>query len=95
MNVHDLRPSGDEVRELLKEAAGCFDGNENALAEACGRSQHALWKARQRGSVTPELAIDIHRATQGKVPGNKFCPHIWTAPEHVPLHANQEAQAAG
>lgn len=94
MGIHDLRPTGDEIRGLLKDAADHFDGNESALAAACGRSQNAIWQAKQRGSVTPALAIDIHRATDGKVPGNKFCPHIWSAPEHVPTHANQETQAA-
>jgi len=87
-----VRPTEEEVRDLLREATDLFKGNESALASACGRSQNAIWQAKQRGSVTPELAIDIHRATDGKVPGNKFCPHIWTAPEHVPAHAQPEAQ---
>lgn len=50
----DIRP---HIQEAIRRA-----GSEAKLGEATGYSQHAIWKAKKRGSVTPEMALKIEHA---------------------------------
>jgi DNA-binding transcriptional regulator YdaS (Cro superfamily) len=58
--------------------------SQDKLAAACGFSQAAISQAKMFGRVSPRLAIAIHRATGGAVPGSALRPDLWRAPEHVP-----------
>ena len=70
----------DHIRAAIKHA-----GTEAKLGELSGYSQHAIWKAKKRGRVTPEMALAIHRALQGAVPASNLRPDLWPTVEHVPL----------
>lgn len=71
------------VRELIESAAKLL-GSETKLAEACGVSQNAIWQAKTRGRVSPDLAISIHWATRKRVSGNLMRPDLWRRSSHVP-----------
>lgn len=86
-------PLNQRVRNAMQRAVDLY-GSEAKLAEAVGVSQPAVSKAKLTGKVSDRLAIAVHRATGGRVPGNELRPDLWLLPEHVPLHVNQEAQAA-
>lgn len=72
------------ITELIEEAARLL-GNENKLAKACKVSQNAIWQARTRNRISPELALKIHWATSGAVPANALRPDLWQDISHVPL----------
>jgi DNA-binding transcriptional regulator YdaS (Cro superfamily) len=72
------------VTELILHAAALL-GGETKLAKACGISQNAIWQAKTRGRISPELAIGIHWATDQRVPANELRPDLWMDPSHVPL----------
>jgi len=61
--------------------------SQDKLAAACGFSQAAISQAKIYGRVSPRLAIAIHRATGGAVPGSALRPDLWRRPEHVPVEA--------
>jgi DNA-binding transcriptional regulator YdaS (Cro superfamily) len=63
-------------------------GSQQKLASACGVSQPSISKAKLRGRVSAELALAIHRATEGVVPGCALRPDLWRQPEHVPVEAS-------
>lgn len=73
-----------EVRDHIEEAIR-YAGSEAKLGEATGYSQHAIWRAKVRGSVTPEMALRIHRATKGGVPASALRPDLWPTDQHVPI----------
>ena len=56
------------------------------LAAACGVCQSLIAKAKRDGRPSPRLAIAIHRATAGAVPGSALRPDLWRSPEHVPVN---------
>jgi DNA-binding transcriptional regulator YdaS (Cro superfamily) len=68
--------------------------SQHKLAAACGVSQALISKAKIGGRLSPRLAIAIHRATAGAVPGSALRPDLWRSPEHVPL-SDAPALAAG
>ena len=59
--------------------------SQHKLAAACGVSQALISKAKIDGRLSPRLAIAIHRATAGAVPGSALRPDLWRSPEHVPV----------
>ena len=59
--------------------------SQHKLAAACGVSQALIGKAKLDGRLSPRLAIAIHRATAGAVPGSALRPDLWRSPEHVPV----------
>lgn len=59
--------------------------SQDKLAAACGFSQAAISQAKLLGRVSPRLAVAIHRATGGVVPGSALRPDLWRLPEHVPV----------
>jgi len=71
------------IREHI-ESAIKITGSETKLGEATGYSQHAIWRAKRRGSVSPEMALAIHRATNGAVPACVLRPDLWPTAQSVP-----------
>jgi DNA-binding transcriptional regulator YdaS (Cro superfamily) len=69
--------------------------SQHKLAAACGVSQALISKAKIDGRLSPRLAIAIHRATDGAVPGSALRPDLWRSPEHVPLADAPDVIAAG
>jgi DNA-binding transcriptional regulator YdaS (Cro superfamily) len=67
--------------------------SQHKLARACGVSQALISKAKLDGRLSARLAIAIHRATEGAVPGSALRPDLWRSPEHVPLE--DAAEVAG
>ncbi len=59
-------------------------GSECKLAAAIGYSQVAVNKARRRGSVSPRMALAVHRFTCGAVPACALRPDLWARPQDVP-----------
>ena len=59
--------------------------SQHKLARACGVSQGLISRAKVGGRLSPRLAIAIHRATEGAVPGSALRPDLWRSPDHVPL----------
>lgn len=72
-----------QVRCHIEEAIR-LAGTEAKLGEATGYSQNAIWQAKRRGSVTPKMALAIHRATNGAVPASVLRPDLWPTDQHVP-----------
>jgi DNA-binding transcriptional regulator YdaS (Cro superfamily) len=60
-------------------------GSESRLAAATGYSQVAINKARRRGSVSPQMALAVHRFTGGAVPASALRPDLWARPQDVPI----------
>jgi len=68
-------------------------GSEAKLGKAAGGfSQNAIWQAKTRNRCSPELALGIHRATEGEVSASILRPDLWADPSAVP--APSEGQAA-
>jgi hypothetical protein len=72
------------VTDLLQQAIQLAGGTETLLGKATGYSQNAIWQAKRRGHVTPEMARAIHWAFDGRIPASSFRPDIWPTPDHVP-----------
>lgn len=68
-----------QVRDHLQEAIQ-IAGSEAKLGKATGYSQNAIWQAKERGTVTPLMAVKIEAATEGQVLKEKLCPDVF-APE--------------
>jgi DNA-binding transcriptional regulator YdaS (Cro superfamily) len=60
-------------------------GSECKLAQATGYSQVAINKAKRRGSVSPAMALAVHRFTGGAVPASALRPDLWARPQDVPV----------
>jgi DNA-binding transcriptional regulator YdaS (Cro superfamily) len=69
-------------------------GSQCKLAAATGYSQVAINKAKRRGSVSPEMALAVHRFTGGEVPASALRPDLWARPQDVPIIGKQIAPAA-
>jgi len=81
------RPAADIaaiVEYHLGRAIEIF-GSERALALRIGISQQNMNRIVRKGQVSPQVAIGIHRETQGKVTGNQLRPDLWRRPSHVPV----------
>lgn len=82
------------VRTLIEKAIE-LAGSEAKLGEAAGGfSQNAIWQAKKRGSVSPELALGIHRATKGEVSASALRSDLWTSPKDVPLSPAETEKAS-
>jgi len=55
-------------------------GSEWKLAAAIGYSQHAIWRAKTLGRVSPRMANAIEAATDGKVKRTDLCPKVFGPP---------------
>jgi DNA-binding transcriptional regulator YdaS (Cro superfamily) len=67
-------------------------GSESKLAAATGYSQVAINKARRRGSVSPRMALAVHRFTGGAVPACALRPDLWARPHDVPIIDGSESK---
>jgi DNA-binding transcriptional regulator YdaS (Cro superfamily) len=65
-----------EVRRALERAIRLAGGQSN-LARMVGYTQNGIWKAKENGRVTPELAILIEEATDGRVRKEQLAPKIF------------------
>ena len=85
------------VRALIEDAIDRL-GSEDKLAKACGVTQPAIWKAKTTGKISPELALAVHRATDGAVSAACLRPDLWAEHGHVPpapsVRENMEAVAS-
>jgi DNA-binding transcriptional regulator YdaS (Cro superfamily) len=84
----DRQPPSDPpvVRAALARAIA-LTGSQAKLAAACGVSQAAISRVNLRGRVSARLALGIHRATGGAVPGSLLRPDLWRCGEDVPAEA--------
>lgn len=84
----DRQPTFDlpSIRAAVARAVA-LAGSQDKLAAACGVTQVAISRANTRGRVSPQLAIAIHRATGGAVPGSLLRPDLWRRPQDVPINA--------
>lgn len=73
---------------LIERAIG-LAGSEAKLAAKVGCSQVAINKAKRRGSVSAEMAVEIERATEGGVTASALRPDLWPSGE-----AREPAQAS-
>lgn len=73
----------DAIREHIKRAIR-IAGSEKKLGELVGRSQHAIWSAKELGRVTAELAVRIERATEGQVSRFDLKPDLFGADAPLP-----------
>lgn len=64
------------VRNHIEAAIRHF-GSETKLGEATGYTQHAIWRAKKRGSVTAEMALKIDQATKGDISASMLRPDLW------------------
>jgi len=74
------------VRAALAQAIA-LKGSQGKLAAACGVTQTAISRVNVRGRVSPQLALAIHRATGGAVPGSLLRPDLWRRAQDVPVAA--------
>jgi DNA-binding transcriptional regulator YdaS (Cro superfamily) len=72
------------VRALIEKAIGLAESEAKLGKAAGGFSQNAIWQAKRRGRVSPELALGIHKATQGRVSASELRPDLWASPKDVP-----------
>ncbi|MBV8751863.1 MAG: helix-turn-helix domain-containing protein [Hyphomicrobiales bacterium] len=92
----DTQPSfnPDPVTAAVARAIA-LKQSQHQLAAACGVSQALISRAKIDGRVSARLAIAIHRATEGAVPGSALRPDLWRSPEHVPLDDAPDVAAGG
>jgi DNA-binding transcriptional regulator YdaS (Cro superfamily) len=74
------------IRNQIEKAIR-LAGSESKLALATGYSQHAIWQAKSKGTVSAEMALAIHHALRGRVPASRLRPDLWASPAAVPLRA--------
>ena len=72
-----------QTRDLLI-AAIKRAGSEEKLGKAIGYTQHAIWRAKKRGTVTPEMAKRLDDWSNGFISKHDLCPGIFgPAPEQA------------
>lgn len=79
-----------EVRQLIEKAVEKVGSEAELGKKAGGFSQNAIWQAKRRNSVTAEMALGIHRATDGEVPASDLRPDLWAKPEDVPARTARQ-----
>lgn len=52
-------------------------GSEEKLGKALGYSQHAIWQARKKGRVSPEMAGKIHDWSGGFISRHDLRPDVF------------------
>jgi DNA-binding transcriptional regulator YdaS (Cro superfamily) len=79
--------------ERALERAIRLAGGQSKLARAVGYTQNAIWKAKDTGRISAELAIRIEAATGGKVTREQLAPQIFKLPKQIgvmPILADDE-----
>jgi DNA-binding transcriptional regulator YdaS (Cro superfamily) len=86
----DFKP---HFRALVVEAVKIV-GSQTELARLMSRSQQQVSALCTRAeTISAEDALEIHWATDGKVPASSTRPDLWLSPEDVPTR-EQSAMAA-
>jgi len=67
-----------QVRDLL-EIAIKRAGSEAKLGKLAGYTQNAIWQAKERGTITAEMAVAIDRATDGAVTKEMLRPDLFNS----------------
>lgn len=78
-----------KTRELIERAIGLC-GTQAKLAAAVGVKQQSIWQAKQAGRVSAELALGIHRATDGRISAAALRPDLWASTDHVPQSGKRQ-----
>jgi len=52
-------------------------GGQSKLARAVGRTQASIWKAKDCGRISPELAVLIEAALGGRVTKEQLAPQVF------------------
>jgi DNA-binding transcriptional regulator YdaS (Cro superfamily) len=73
-------------REAIEHAIEMF-GSEYKLADAIGFSQSAIWRAKTIGRPTPEMAVNIEVATNGKIKREMMRPDVFARPPKMITNA--------
>jgi DNA-binding transcriptional regulator YdaS (Cro superfamily) len=58
-------------------------GGDTQLAKALGCTQNAVWSARRRKSVSPQMALAIEKLTQGEVNRSSLRPDVYPPHEYA------------
>jgi DNA-binding transcriptional regulator YdaS (Cro superfamily) len=58
-------------------------GGDTQLAKALGCTQNAVWSARRRKSVSPQMALAIERLTLGEVNRSALRPDVYPPEEYA------------
>lgn len=66
------------VRDLMYEAIK-LAGSEAKLGKLSHYSQHAIWRAKKNGRVSPVMALRIEAALNGAISAKQLCPEIQEA----------------
>jgi hypothetical protein len=77
-----------DVREQIKTAIKTA-GSQAKLGKATGYTQHAIWRAKKDGSVSPQMALELHKA--GFADASKLRPDLWPSTEYVPVQKTGQA----
>lgn len=77
-------------KELIEQAIS-LAGSQSKLAEACGVRQQSIWQAKETGRCSAELALQIERATGGRVTAPALRPDLPWPYEPGQAAAVQEA----
>jgi len=91
MDTHPTFDANSVIAAVARAIA--IKESQHKLAAACGVSQALISKAKLGGRLSPRLAIAIHRATAGAVPGSALRPDLWRSPEHVPVNDASDVAA--
>lgn len=74
--------------EAFNRAVKLCGDSETELARRIGSTQNAVWQARQRDRVSPEMAMAIERALGGEVLARELRPDLpWPAYAPEPQRA--------
>lgn len=85
------KPTGPQLLDRFLDANRTSFPTDASFAEAIGCTAARLSQIRRGrgGPVKPGLAINIHRVTRGRVPGNVLLPGLWRRPSDVPVEVHQ------
>jgi hypothetical protein len=76
------------------ERAIQFFGTQEALAVAVGYTQHGIWRAKEVGHCSPELAIKIEIATRRRIRKEELAaPGTFAVPPPLPRRRRAGAAA--
>lgn len=69
-------PNPKTVTSLVERAIA-FAGSEAKLGTMIGKSQNAIWSAKRKGRVSAEIAVAIHRVTNGVITKEDLRPDLF------------------
>jgi DNA-binding transcriptional regulator YdaS (Cro superfamily) len=84
MNRRHPSIAPDVVSQAVARAIA-LKGSQQKLAVLCDVSQAEISRVKRRGRLSAQLAIAIHRATGGDVPGSLLRPDLWRRAQDVPV----------